>query len=329
MPIAMSRLALPLLVLLAVRTAFAAGPVDDRNPLFRYLTAGGATLVAYTPSALDPRNPDNQAALKTSSIRADLEALRPAFDGLVLYGYHEATTPRIMATAKRLGFKAVILGVWQPKSAAELDGVADLANRHHADVAVGVIVGNEGLTFGRYEPEDLTIAAERLRAALPQDVPITTTEPLHKSRSPEVLAFGDFMLPNIHPVFDASDLSAEKAAAWTRRQAADLARRSGKPVVVKETGFPHAGKPAYTPASQRAFWETYVAPGLVEAAGPRWWMSYAVAFEAFDLPWKSEASGLPIEKSWGLLSTDRTPYPAFGVWRELREQADAGERPSR
>src|SRR5436305_943088 len=122
-------------------------PQDKRFPFFAYLTgAPTATMIAYTPSQLDPRQEVNQRRLATSSIRADLEALRPAFDGLVLYGYHEACTPRLLAVAKSLGFRAVLLGVWDPKSAAELDGVAELARMYENDLAVGVIVGNEGIT---------------------------------------------------------------------------------------------------------------------------------------------------------------------------------------
>src|SRR5205823_3608063 len=101
-----SRIALsavfPSLLFVCQRTAVAAEP-DRRNPLFAALTAADApTLVTYTPSQLDPRQDVNQRKLATSSIRSDLEALRPAFDGLVLYGYHEACTPRILAVAKDL-----------------------------------------------------------------------------------------------------------------------------------------------------------------------------------------------------------------------------------
>ena len=92
---------------------------DRRFPLFAYLTGSPSpTMVTYTPSELDPRQEVNQRRLKTSSIRADLEALRPHFDGLVLYGYHEACTPRILAVARDLKFRAVLLGIWDPKSAA-------------------------------------------------------------------------------------------------------------------------------------------------------------------------------------------------------------------
>ena len=136
---------------------------DRRFPLFAYLTGQPTPLMmTYTPSQLDPRQEVNQRLLKTSSIRADLTALRPTFDGLILYGYHEACTPRILAVAKDLKYRAVILAIWDPKSAAETDGVAALALQYENDFALGVLVGNEGILFKRYEFEDVTIAAERL-----------------------------------------------------------------------------------------------------------------------------------------------------------------------
>src|SRR5579864_9758387 len=101
-------------------------------------------LITYAPSQLDPRQEVNQRRLATSSIRADLEALRPAFDGLILYGYHEACTPRILAVAKDLKYRAILLGIWDPKSTAEVDGVAELVRHFHKDFALGVLVGNEG-----------------------------------------------------------------------------------------------------------------------------------------------------------------------------------------
>ena len=84
-----------ILVSLSGFPAAAAPEPDQRFPLFAYLTGQPApALVTYAPSQLDPRQEANQRRLPTSSIRADLEALRPAFDGLILYGYHEACTPR-------------------------------------------------------------------------------------------------------------------------------------------------------------------------------------------------------------------------------------------
>src|SRR5436190_3387741 len=143
-----------LLLFLLPAFARAAEMPDRRFPLFAYLTGSPApTMVTYTPSELDPRQEANQRRLKTSSIRADLEALRPHFDGLILYGYHEACTPRVLAVAKDLKYRAVLLGIWDPKSAAEIDGVAELARLFEKDMALGVLIGNEGITFKRYEAE--------------------------------------------------------------------------------------------------------------------------------------------------------------------------------
>jgi exo-beta-1,3-glucanase (GH17 family) len=291
---------------------------DRRFPFFAYLTGKPApTMIAYTPSELDPRQEANQRKLATSSLRADLEALRSSFDGLVLYGYHEACTPRILAVAKDLKYRAVLLGIWDPKSAAEADGVAALVGQYERDFALAVLVGNEGITFKRYEPEDVTIAAGRLRHRLPKSIPLATSEPLAAYQAGFPREFGDFLAPNIHPVFDQPQLKPREAAAWAREQAASLARKAKKPVLLKETGFPHDGKDAYSPTAQQAFWTAYLEPGVVArpADSPQNWIFYGVAFEAFDLPWKAAESKLAIEKSWGLLSAKREPYPALAVWR--------------
>ena len=229
-----------LIASLAPSTSRAKGEGQADFPLFSYLTGSPtATMVSYSPSELDPRFPGNHELLTTGSIRADLKALRPVFDGLVLYGYNKASTPRILAVAKELEFRAALLGIWDPKSAAEVDGVAALVNQYHKDLALGIVVGNEGLASGRYEPGDLNVAADRLLSKIPPTIPITTSEPLTVClESGFIRYFGDFMAPNIHPVWDRPKLRADEAARWTREQAAKLALKAEKPVLVKETGFP-------------------------------------------------------------------------------------------
>ena len=300
--------------------AVAQHKADHSYPLYSYLTSKEtpARMICYTPSELDPRVEANQGRLLTSSIRADLTALRPAFDGLVLYGYHEQCTPRVLAVARELGYRGVLLAIWNPKSTAEIDGVAALAKQYDGLFNMGVLVGNEGITFKRYELEDLAIAEKRIRPLLPKNVPISTSEPLHGYANETILKFGDFLCPNIHPVFDRKELTAEKAAAWTREEAAKIAMNAGRPVLVKETGFPHAGNPLYTPTSQSEFWHHYTTPGTMSRVGENW-AYHGIGFEAFDLPWKSIESKLEIEKSWGLLSSERKPHAAFRVWKELGE----------
>lgn len=321
----LSRGSYSLFVILAILASpgLARAQTDAQNPFFAYLTdsAQRATLICYTPSELDPRNPANQRALKSTSIKADLVALRPAFDGLVLYGYHEACTPRIVDLALELKYRAVLLALWDPRSADEVDGLLKLVKQYDGRLALGVLIGNEGLTFNRYETEDLTIASHRLKAGLPADghIPWTTSEPLVGYERPFVREFGDFLAPNIHPVFDRTDFPPDKAAEWVQAEALRLAKATGKPVLVKETGFPHAGKPMYSPDSQRVFWSAYTKAGTIGGAGTAW-THHGVAFEAFDLPWKSEESKLEIEKSWGLFSPRREAYPAVEVWKAVRDR---------
>jgi exo-beta-1,3-glucanase (GH17 family) len=111
-------------------------------------------------------------------------------------------------------------------------------------------------------------------------------------------------------------LGPKEAAAWAREQALALAHQSKKPVMLKETGFPHGGKETYTPDTQKEFWSSYKGPGvLVSTSDKHVWVCHAVAFEAFDLPWKANASNLPIEAFWGLMSPRREPYPAVDLWK--------------
>ena len=182
----------------------------------------------------------------------------------------------------------------------------------------------------------MTLAADRLRSKIPKMIPLTTSEPLGGYKSAFVREFGDFLAPNIHPVFDRPRLGAAEAATWAREQAARLARDSQKPVLVKETGFPHAGRQEYTPETQKAFWAVYLGPGVIARLPDRRnvWVFHGVAFEAFDLPWKAEASGIPIEKSWGLLSAERQPYLCLSLWQvgrrvEGEERASPNEKGTR
>lgn len=293
-------------------TAFfllASGPLfaQTQSRLIEYLAEPRSAMMAYTPSRLDPRDPANHDRLKSSEIATDLKVLRPHFDGLILYGYHEADTPRIVHQAHSLGFKAVILGIWNPRSASEVDGVIGLAKQWYGKMAVAILVGNEGLHFGRYEPDDVRFAAQRIQALLGTEVPLSTSEPHARYQDEFVLNFGDFLTPNIHPVFDRPELNAVEAARWVHDQADALHKQTGKLVVVKETGFPHAGKPQYTEQTQFDFWNAYW------KAPARAGIAHHIAFEAFDLPWKSEASGLEIEKSWGWFDQERKAYRVLEV----------------
>jgi exo-beta-1,3-glucanase (GH17 family) len=300
-------------------------------PFFRYLLGSPApALVAFNPSTFDPRKKVEDKEAFRASVRADLEALRPAFDGLVFYAFNKDITPVVMKEAQKLRYRGVLLAVWDVTSEAELKGVIDLAKEYAGELAIAICIGNEGVNFNRYKPEELTAALKRVTELLGKhrsQIPLTTSEPFGQYGQELFLEFGDFLAPNIHPVFDRKDLGAKQAAEYTRERAIALAETAGKPVLVKETGFPHGGdvEKQFTPEKQEQFWAAYLREGRL-AKLPKHqggWISFAAGFEAFDMPWKVEETKIPIEGSWGLLAADRKPYPAFSVWRDLQKSGSA------
>lgn len=252
-----------------------------------------------------------------AELREDLRALTPHFNGLVLYETLSGLSRKILATAKELGFRAVLLGIWNPKSDEEIQNATQLIRQFHAQLALAVVIGNEGLIGNRYTLADIQGAAAKLRALLPAGaiIPFTTSEPIGEYGLSGIRDFGEFLAPNIHPAVDQDSVDPVAAAEWVRSRAQALVRVGEKPVLVKETGLPNGGSPGYTPALQKAFWTAYLQRGRLILSDGEPWVSLAAAFEAYDMPWKAKKSRLSIEGHWGLLDAKRRPYLAFEVWR--------------
>ncbi len=291
------------------------------NAFFAYLANCQSTpaLVAFNPVDFDPRRPLdlNEAAL--ASLREDLKALKPAFDGLVIYEYRPILSKAILTAAQEQGYKAVLLGIWNPKSDVEIKGVAELVTQFHDKLALAVVIGNEGLIDNRYTLEDVQAAVKKLRALLPTKtiIPFATSEPVSEYGLAALREIGDFLAPNIHPAIDQNSVDPPAAVAWVKKRAQALATIAKKPVIVKETGVPN-GTASYTPEAQRAYWHEYLQGGNFVQADNSPWLSFAAAFEAFDMPWKAETSKMPIEGHWGLFNNKRVAYPAFEEWRRAK-----------
>jgi exo-beta-1,3-glucanase (GH17 family) len=294
---------------------------SSNHAFLSYLTDNKTppALIAYSPTHFNPRQGKKFRLPSPSSIEYDLRELRAAFDGLILYGYHPDITPIILEKALALHYRAVMLGVWDPRAPIEVRGVVTLINKYAHQLAIALCIGNEGISFHRYTMVDLMRTRDKIRSMLTRQiaVPITTSEPLSAYQQSELHTFGFFLAPNIHPVFDQPTLAAMDAVTWTRTQALELMEKFHKPVLVKETGFPHGGSQRFTPHTQEKFWDAYVnANRLVySSTHPAAWASFATSFEAFSQPWKAEESNLTIEAAWGLMNEARKPFPAFHTWR--------------
>ena len=96
--------------------------------------------IAYQPTALqviDGRFIEADAA----SIRMDLKELRQRFDALITYdAIHGAQ--QIPAIAAELKFRALIIGVWDPREPQQLAAALEAARRF-PQLVVGISLGNE------------------------------------------------------------------------------------------------------------------------------------------------------------------------------------------
>ena len=86
-------------------------------------TVGNIAWVDYAPTVSDP---ERGIPATTDSIRADLLALRNAgFTGLVTYGCGGLFGREVVASAASMGFRGVILGVWDPTNESEVDAAVE------------------------------------------------------------------------------------------------------------------------------------------------------------------------------------------------------------
>lgn len=268
--------------------------------------------ITYTPTAFDPR-PTPMVWPSRASVEADLAALRRiGVEGLVTYrsffydaaGESDREILPLVDLAAAAGFKAMVVGVWDPGSEAELAAAEAVGGE---PLVWGYSVGNEGLGK-RYDRAVLTAAIDRLRQATGKPI-ATTEETPDYFQNLALYSTGDWIFANIHPYF-AGIRDPDRAAAWTARMYVLLSRRSSGgadqlPIVFKEVGLPTAGAENVSEAQQAAY---YRALKRTEAT--------YVNFAAFDLPWKqntgqgdSSAAENP-EPYWGVLRADRSPKPA-------------------
>lgn len=242
--------------------------------------------VGYTPPT---SSPDKGIQATPDEIRAGLSVLREAgFTGLVTYGAHRATTRELIKAGKSLGFRGLIIGIWDPASGEEFAVAQEAAK---SPIVLGYCVGNEG--YGRrYSREVLGRAIADLRRATGK--PVTTTEEFDDYSDEALSELGDWIFPNAHPYFHGR-LDPAAAVRWTAGAFDDISGRSRRFVWFKEVGLPSTGD-STGQLSESAQEEYYL--GL---AGTSVHFAY---FEAFDQSWKADQS---VEPHWGIFNADLSP----------------------
>jgi len=264
--------------------------------------------VSYQPTAIRAVNGKLSDA-DDESITEDLVTLRPWFDGLITYSAANGAE-RVPDIASKLGFKAVVLGIFDISSTAEIEN-ALAAIRRNRRIVVGCVVGNETILAARCSWRDLSGAIAKVRAAT--GIVVSTTEPfaqfLDQKDSALALSEMDFMTVNIHPIFEPWFRSG-KPENWTEFVSTvcdRLAARYRGPILVKETGIPSGPEASgYNATMQHDFWRSLEKRMPASAARA---FSY---FTAFDSAWRAfdatPVSGpRPEEAHWGLFTEARAP----------------------
>ena len=285
---------------------------------------GHGRFIAYQPTSLQVTNGVSTQA-DPDSIRADLEVLRPRFDSLITYGSIDGAEA-IPGIAASLGYRAVIIGIWDPFNATALSAALTAA-KNNPRVVVGLSLGNEMLFFHRHSAAELVELLDELHAQAPQ-LALSTTEPFQMFERPEagpILQRLDFLLPNVHPIFQPWFHGAPEgnAVQFVVNVVSDLGRDYCGPILVKETGIPTAPEvKGFNEKKQASFYEELghrfaesEAPksaGSGRAVGDR---AFAY-FAAFDAPWRLQDGGpaagqRPAEEEahWGLYDEKRRPKP--------------------
>ncbi len=272
--------------------------------------------MAYTPSAFRVLH-GKPIAATPESIAEDLQVLSHYYvDGLITYSTANGLAD-VVGLADKAGFRAIILGIWSPTDKHEVAMAITLA-RQYPKLVRAIVVGNEGLFWKRYTYQDVQKTIKQIRRDVPH-VAITTSEPMVSYLgSPAALDCQgqDFLLPNIHPVFESwfHPESLTQATEFVLDIEKRLYALCKKFVLIKETGVPSEPSNAgYSPAIQRAFWRNLMHEMRTEPHA-----SLAL-FEAFDAPWKIEEiardSGRRDEReaAWGWFTTSRKPKAVVDV----------------
>lgn len=307
--IIVSVLAVIVLAIIAFRVLHSPSRAKQRSAshAFRtYLSDPRSRMVAYAPSAEVLSDGTHRA------LRAQLATLHEKFDGLSLY-QSSPETPAIVEAARELGYRAVLLTVWDPRAEAELATAASIVRNQSSAIAIAISLGSEGLMEKRYTVSDMEAARAELldRSTTDTTVEMTTTEPWWLYLKPEgraLLDFGEFASVNIHVVWDTDIVNPALAASWTRDRANDVQAVLKHPLLIREAGFPGAGTSprssvhlTFTRDLQAAFWQSWSALQTHPAC---------VFFEAYDNP---EKHWRDFESSWGLLNNDSAPWPAWKI----------------
>lgn len=245
---------------------------------------------------------DGQGAgdqLTAAQVRRRIEVIAPHTRWVRSFACSEGheMIPRL---AREHGLKTMV-GAWisadRDRNEREIAGLLTLAEAGLVNIAV---VGNEVLLRGELSEAELLEYIRRVRAALPEDVPVGCVDAYYQFlERPALTEACDVLLPNCYPFWEGTDITM--AAPYLRRMVGLVQAAGGdKRVIVTETGWPGNGQPVAgaVPSADNAMRYFVDVQQWARQEGVK--LFY---FSSFDEPWKLRQEG-EVGTQWGLWDKD-------------------------
>jgi GPH family glycoside/pentoside/hexuronide:cation symporter len=209
----------------------------------------------------------------------------------------------IPAAARAQGLKTMV-GAWighdRARNEREIESLLKLAQAGLVNIAV---VGNEVLLREELPEQELLSYIQRVRAALPKDVPVGCVDAYYQFlERPALVAACDVILPNCYPFWEGADIG--HAWLYLKRMHALVQAAAGeKNVIVTETGWPDQGQAVAdaVPSAENAMRYFIEVQLWARREGVK--LFY---FSSFDEPWKLGQEG-EVGAHWGLWDKDGHP----------------------
>ncbi|HWF64968.1 MAG TPA: glycosyltransferase, partial [Rhizomicrobium sp.] len=268
--------------------------------------------IGYNPSGLFRAR--DQLHVTPERIDRDLKQLSRVTGHIRTYTV-DGGMDKVPEIARRYGV-TVSLGIWispdlvKNEQQIELGIKTALANRRVVD---RVIVGNETQLFGYVSEEQLDAYLDRVRAALPARIKVTTAEPWSTwIVIPEVAAHVDVIFVHLLPYWERVHING---AMRFIGQHFDIMQQTfpRKPIIIGEAGWPSEGR-TLGQAQASLSNEAYFVREFVQFAQEKGYDYYLL--EGFDEPWKASGPAGAVEAYWGLF--DATGHPKFSFTGLLR-----------
>ncbi len=241
-------------------------------------------------------------ALSQAQVRRRVELIAPHIRWLRSFACTEGHE-LIPQLAREKGLKTMV-GAWigadRARNECEIEALIALAHQGLVGIAV---VGNEVLLRGELPEQELLGYINRVKAALPEHVPVGCVDAYFQFlERPALTAACDVLLPNCYPFWEGAHIDV--AAQYLRRMHGLVKAAGGdKPVIVTETGWPGQGQAVAdaVPSADNAM--RY----FIDVQ--QWGRSEGVKlfyFSSFDEPWKLGQEG-EVGTQWGLWDKDEQP----------------------